>query len=148
MKNERLPISVGWLGYGGLVPFLVFGALCLVEPAHQIIYRGALFSYGAVILSFVGSIQWGLAMCMPDLTDIQRRSAYIWSVVPALIAWVTIFFGPVTSGLLLILGFLMQYWRDLSLSHQFSLPKWFLPLRLRLTTIACISIGLGVRSVF
>ncbi|MFM8501121.1 MAG: DUF3429 domain-containing protein [Fluviibacter sp.] len=148
MKNERLPLSVGWLGYGGLIPFLVFGGLSLVEPAHQIIYRGALFTYGAVILSFVGAIQWGLAMCMPELTENQRRNAYLWSVVPALIAWITIFFGPVTSGLLLIFGFLIQYWRDLSLSHQFSLPGWFLPLRLRLTSIACISLGIGVYSVF
>lgn len=148
MKNEKLPLSVAWLGYGGLLPFLAFSALSLVEPAHQTLYRGALFSYGAVILSFVGAIQWGLAMSMPELTENQRRNAYLWSVVPALIAWVTVFFGPVTSGLLLILGFLLQYWRDLALSQQFSLPRWFIPLRLRLTTTACMSLALGIYTVF
>jgi hypothetical protein len=148
MNNKPLPISVAWLGYGGLIPFLAFAALSLTEPAHQLIYRSALFSYGAVILSFVGAIQWGFAMVAPELTDSQRRSGYIWSVVPALIAWFTVFLGPVMSGLFLILGFLIQYWRDLTLRFQLSLPSWFLPLRLRLTLVACISLALGIYSVF
>lgn len=148
MRTQILPHSVAWLGYGGLLPFLFFAGLSLIEPAHQIIYRGALFSYGAVILSFVGAIQWGLAMVMPELTEAQRRSAYLWSIVPALVAWITIFFGPVTTGLLLILGFLMQVCRDLALSREVPLPSWFLPLRFRLTVVACISLALGVFSVF
>jgi len=148
MKNEIFPLSVAWLGYGGLVPFLLFAGLSLVEPAHQSIYRGALFSYGAVILSFVGAIQWGIAMVMPELTSSQRRTCYIWSVVPALIAWITIFFGPVTCGLLVILGFLIQYTRDVVLNRRVALPTWFLPLRLRLTSVACISLAIGVYSAF
>lgn len=148
MNTKSLPNIVAWLGYGGLIPFLVFAGLSLTEPAHQIIYRGALLSYGAVILSFVGAIQWGFAMITPELTDSQRRSGYIWSVVPALMAWFTVFLGPVTSALILIFGFLVQYWRDLALSSQMSLPRWFLPLRLRLTFVACISLAFGLYSVF
>ena len=148
MNTKRLPNSVAWLGYGGLVPFLFFAGLSLTEPAHQIIYRSALLSYGAVILSFVGAIHWGFAMIAPELTDSQRRSGYIWSVVPALMAWFTVFLGPVTSALILILGFLVQYWRDVALRSQMSLPAWFLPLRMRLTSVACVSLALGAYTVF
>jgi len=148
MKTTHFPLSVAWLGYGGLCPFLFFAVLSLVEPSHQIIYRGALFSYGAVILSFVGAIHWGFAMTLPGLSDLQRHRCYLWSVVPALIAWTTIFLGPVTSGLMLILGFLVQYWRDFNVARQAALPTWFLPLRLRLTAVAVISIALGTFSVF
>ena len=148
MNTKTLPNAVAWLGYGGLIPFLVFGGLSLTEPTHQIIYRSALLSYGAVILSFVGAIHWGLAMCMPQLTDSQRRSGYIWSVIPGVIAWFTVFLGPFISSLILILGFLLQCLRDLVLNHQSHLPNWFLPLRLRLTLVACISLALGAYSVF
>lgn len=148
MNAKTLPAAVAWLGYGGLIPFLVFACLSLTEPTHQIIYRSALFSYGAVILSFVGAIQWGFAMVVPALTETQRRQGYVWSVVPALLAWFTVFFGPLTSGLILILGFIIQYWRDLVLNHQMQLPNWFLPLRLRLTSVACVSLALGVYSIF
>lgn len=147
MKTNGFPLTVAWLGYGGLIPFLLFAGLTLIEPAHQIICRGALFSYGAVILSFVGALHWGFAMVMPQLSTSQRSICFVWSVVPALIAWSTIFFGPVLSGLILILGFLMQYWRDLMLSDQVTLPSWFLPLRLRLTAVACLSLTLGVFSI-
>ena len=148
MNTKTLPNIVAWLGYGGLIPFLFFAGLSLTEPSHQIIYRSALLSYGAVILSFVGAIQWGFAMIAPELTDPQRRSGYLWSVVPALMAWFTVFLGPVTSALILILGFLVQYWRDLALRSQMNLPTWFLPLRLRLTSVACISLALGAYTVF
>ncbi len=148
MNTKTLPNIVAWLGYGGLIPFLFFAGLSLTEPSHQIIYRSALLSYGAVILSFVGAIQWGFAMIAPELTDSQRRSGYTWSVVPALMAWFTVFLGPVTGALILILGFLVQYWRDLAVSSQMRLPNWFLPLRLRLTFVACISLALGAYSVF
>ena len=147
MHNKHLPFTVAWLGYGGLIPFLVFAALSLTEPAHQIIYSGALFSYGAVILSFVGAIQWGFAMVAPELSDSQRRSGYIWSVIPALIAWLTVFLAPATSGIVLILGFCIQYGRDLALNYQLDLPTWFIPLRLRLTLVACVSLAVGVYSV-
>jgi hydrogenase/urease accessory protein HupE len=148
LRLDVLPPSVGWLGYGGLLPFVLLAVLCLGEPAHEIIYRGALFSYGAVILSFVGAIHWGLAMAMPGLSVPQRRSCFIWSVVPALMAWVTILFGPLTTGLILILGFLMQYARDLVLCRDVELPAWFLPFRLRLTAVACASLAIGVVSVY
>jgi Protein of unknown function (DUF3429) len=148
LRSDVLPRSVGWLGYGGLLPFIVFAALCLGEPAHEIIYRGALFSYGAVILSFVGAIHWGLAMAMPDLNERQRRGCFLWSVVPALMAWVTVLFGPLGTGSILILGFLMQFARDRSLGREAQLPAWFLPLRIRLTSVACVSLAVGVMSIY
>jgi hypothetical protein len=39
MQTSRLPTPVAWLGYGGLLPFLGFAAMSMVEPTHGIIYR-------------------------------------------------------------------------------------------------------------
>ena len=144
MRQNTLPVSVGLLGYGGLIPFIVMAILSIAEPAHGIIYRGALLLYGAVILSFVGAIHWGAAMFATELSDKTRRACYLWSVVPALMGWSTYILAPVPSAMLLVLGFLLQYWRDLSIREAVAWPGWYLPLRVRLTMVASASLLLGI----
>lgn len=144
MRQNTLPVSVGLLGYGGLIPFIVMAILSIAEPAHGIIYRGALLLYGAVILSFVGAIHWGAAMFATELSNKTRRACYLWSVVPALMGWSTYILAPVPSAMLLVLGFLLQYWRDLSIREAVAWPGWYLPLRVRLTMVASASLFLGI----
>lgn len=143
MSQSRLPTSVAWLGYGGLLPFLALAILSVGEPNHGILYRGALLAYGAVILSFVGALHWAFAMTLSGLTESQRTSSFVWSVVPALMAWSTYFFTPVLTALILILGFLAQYLRDQALARAVPLPNWYLPLRIKLTLVACASLAVG-----
>ena len=144
MRQNTLPVSVGLLGYGGLIPFIAMAILSIAEPAHGIIYRGALLLYGAVILSFVGAIHWGAAMFAAELSDKTRRACYLWSVVPALMGWSTFILAPVASAMLLVLGFLLQYWRDVSIREAVAWPSWYLPLRVRLTMVASASLLLGI----
>ena len=139
-----MPTLVGLLGYGGLIPFVSLALLSIVEPAHGIMYRGALLLYGAVILSFVGAIHWGAAMLLPSLTDQTRRACYVWSIIPALMGWLTYILSPLAATFILVLGFLLQYWRDSVTAHAIDWPAWYLPLRIRLTGVACISLILGV----
>ena len=144
MRQPSMPVAVGLLGYGGLIPFMGLAILGNIEQSHGILYRGALLLYGSVILSFVGAIHWGVAMMAADLSDQDRRSCYIWSVVPALMAWVTYVLSPVAASLVLILGFLLQYWRDATLARKIEWPAWYLPLRIRLTLVAILSLSLGI----
>jgi hypothetical protein len=143
MAQSRLPCSVAWLGYGGLLPFLALAIMSVGEPNHGILYRGALLAYGAVILSFVGALHWAFAMTLAGLTESRRTSSFVWSVVPALMAWSAYFFTPVLAALILILGFLAQYLRDQALARCVPLPNWYLPLRIKLTLVACVSLAVG-----
>ena len=84
---DSRPQAVAWLGYGGLLPFVMLTALLAVDVDGGAFFREALIGYGAVILSFVGALHWGFAMALPTLTAPQRTEAFVWSTVPALLAW-------------------------------------------------------------
>jgi hypothetical protein len=134
--SDRSPAIVAWLGYGGLVPFLglaVAGGVLRTDAVTQV-----MIAYGAVILSFVGALHWGFAMTVPVFEDSGRRYLFIWSVVPALLAWVCLLLPPRPACLCLIAGFLLHYGWDRRLPFLARLPAWYLPLRLRLTAIACL----------
>ncbi|MCU0812046.1 MAG: DUF3429 domain-containing protein [Thiobacillaceae bacterium] len=143
-KSLALPRTVAWLGYGGLLPFLVLAPASLLDHHHGAVWGDALYAYGAIILSFIGALHWGLAMSLPDLSDRQRSAWFAWSVVPALIAWPAALFSPPLAALLLVLGFIAHYLQDRRLARQARLPDWYLPLRLRLSCVACICLVAGV----
>ena len=137
----KRPASVSWLGYGGLLPFLALTLGSVLDVHHRLIWADALVGYGAVILSFVGALHWGLAMALPDLSDTARRGRYVWSVVPALLAWPATLLSADYAALLLIIGFVAHYLQDRSLAGRASLPGWYLPLRLQLTAVACLCLA-------
>lgn len=140
---SRLPCSVAWLGYGGLLPFLFLALASLLAGHHAPMLSDALFAYGAIILSFIGALHWGFAMTLSGLSDKQRTASFVWSVIPALLAWPAILFSPPLSGGVLIPGFLLHYWQDSRLNATTNLPLWYLPLRLRLTVVACLCLAVG-----
>ena len=135
-----IPPIVAWLGYGGLLPFVVLAVAVWVDISHSSLWRDALVGYGAVILSFVGALHWGFAMSQSDMTTHQRTRSFVWSVVPALMAWVALSMTPKYASLLLVAGFLIHFWQDMCLVALVDMPAWYLPLRLRLTLVACISL--------
>lgn len=138
------PGIVAWLGYGGLIPFVGLAAAALtVGTLAGIDCRHALIAYGAVILSFVGALHWGFAMTQTTLPTDERTAAWLWSVVPALLGWTALLLPTRAAALLLIAGFLVHYARDRHLTPLASLPAWYLPLRLRLTAVACLCVLAG-----
>ena len=138
-----VPRSAALLGYGGLLPFLLLAPASLFDPHHARIWSDALFAYGAVILTFVGALHWGFAMTLGDLSASRRTRCFAWSVVPALLAWSAFLFSPILASVLLVTGFLTHYWQDRFLVAASHLPAWYLPLRFRLTTVACICLTAG-----
>ncbi len=138
-----LPNTVAWLGYGGLFPCVALALVSLLDRSQILPWREALLAYGAVILSFVGALHWSFGMTLPDLSPRQRHLCFAWSVAPALLAWVTLLIPPTEASALLVVGFLMHYWQDRRLVSLARLPAWYLPLRLRLTSVACLSLLMG-----
>lgn len=136
----RAPHVVTWLGYGGLLPFVALAAAAWVDQNHSGLWREALMAYGAVILSFVGALHWGFAMSQSDMTTHQRTNSFVWSVVPSLLAWVALLMTPKYAVMLLVAGFLIHFWQDRRLVQLVNLPAWYLPMRLNLTLVACVSL--------
>ena len=138
-----MPKHVSLLGYGGLLPFIFLALLIPLSLDYRLLFAIALVNYGAVILSFVGASNWGFAMTVRDMSAEQRRDQFIWSVIPALIAWIATLLPMPLGCLLLVIGFVVHLRQDRQLLRVMSLPAWYLPMRLRLTFVASVCLLLA-----
>lgn len=141
--RSRASATPRWLGYGGLLPFLILAPASLLDHVHGELWSHALYAYGAIILTFVGALHWSIAMVSTACDDRTRRRAYGWSVVPALLAWPAVLLTPLDASLVLVAGFVAHYRFDRRLAGEAGLPAWYLPLRFRLTTVACLCLLAG-----
>lgn len=135
--ESQPPRVVAWLGYGGLVPFVGLAAASLMGVAPAAALQ-AMLAYGAVILSFVGALHWAFAMVLPQVPEARRTWMYAWSTVPALLAWPALLMEPGVGAVILVAAFAIHYLQDRRLVALASLPAWYLPLRLRLSTVATL----------
>lgn len=140
-----IPPIVKWLGYGGLLPFVALAVAAWVNGSNSL-WRNALLAYGAVILSFVGALHWGFAMSLSGISAKQKTFSFVWSVVPALMAWLALLMTSKYAIAMLVAGFLTHFWQDRRLVQVANLPVWYLPLRMRLTLVACIALLSGYLS--
>lgn len=147
MPDVALPATVAWLGYGGLVPFLVLAPASVLDENHAVYWADGLFAYGAIILSFIGALHWGFALSLgatsSEAARTRRNGCFAWSVVPALMAWLALLLPPLLASLLLIAGFIAHYRQDRRLAAVADLPPWYMPLRLRLSVVACLCLAVG-----
>ena len=141
------PFSVALLGYGGLIPFVGLAGLSLSGSTELVPDpSGWLLAYGAVILSFVGALQWGIAMMVAKIERARRTQSYVWSVLPALIGFLAIILDSSISYSLLIVGFALAYWQDADLANKIDLPAWYPRLRAQLSIVASLCLLAGVFS--
>ena len=103
----------------------------------------ALAAYGAVILSFLGGVQWGLAIANgPDGSAMFSRRLGM-SVVPSLLGWVALLL-PISPGLLMLaLAFGLVLLVDLRSTRHPETPIWYPRLRWPLTSAVVLSLFLG-----
>lgn len=131
------------LGHAGLAPFVLLALLLwLVDIALHPFVALALAGWGAVVVSFLGGIHWGIGLRDAGTRPAATRFHLAWGVVPALLAWLAMvmpaYAGLPLLGLILVGCYLVdrQAWPDAGLG------PW-LPLRLRLTVVATLSCLLG-----
>lgn len=141
MQLEQLAKT---LGYAGLIPFIVFSAgtwmtLPLMENAHTV-----LMTYAAIILSFMGAIHWGLAMSQNSSHANLQLGA---SVVPALLGWLALLIPMLYGYGLLALCFVVLYFADKLAGDKGLVPSWYLPMRVRLTTVVVVCLVIAALSV-
>lgn len=136
--NAATPALV--LGAGGLIPFVGLALLATVGPeADHVYWLTALSYYGAVILSFVGALHWAHAL----RREASGRGAWLqygYSVLPPLLAWLSLLFPVWTALKLQALALLACYAFDRAMVRIDPLPSWFLRLRAVLTGVSAASL--------
>ena len=147
---KRLPIVAVLLGLGGLVPFLACTAAILFVPRDVPVPRlvAAEIGYGAVILSFLGAVHWGLALAgdpvgVPLRAEAQRMRLAL-GVLPALAGWaasLSVIAGyPMAALVLLIAAFLLTAAVEARAGRAGLMPPGYLGLRWLLTTVVVLSL--------
>lgn len=150
MTHSRIPPAALLLGFAGLLPFL-WGALLHLDiwgaPPDflpQVLSgdgRLIMLRYGGIILPFMAGVLWGFAT---KAEGVQAMAAYTLSVLPAL-WW---FFMPGTGGqsalINLATGFLGLLILDFSFQRWGLAPAWWLRLRIQLTAVVLICLGIGI----
>jgi len=136
--QNTAPALASLMGFGGLIPFFICAG-----AAHSGVAPWASLAlviigvYGAVILSFVGAVHWGLAMAGD-----RSPAWFVWSVVPALYAWPPIVFLDTRMALLaLVPGFLVCWSVDRRATAAGLLPGWYMRLRHILTLGASMALA-------
>jgi len=132
-----------WLGRAGLLPFLAGAALAWWaradgSPGLAAHAAQALLAYGAVIVSFLGGLHWGLAMRQAA----PQASLLGWGVVPSLLAWPALLLPPAQGLLLLAASLWLCFAVDRRVLKAQGASAW-LGLRLQLTLVASLCCGLG-----
>jgi hypothetical protein len=143
MTRDSIPALPLWLGLAGLLPFVASLAVTWMAPiAWQVIAVRAFLAYGAVILSFLGGIQWGVAMCREDTDEAGFRTRMLLAMVPSLVAWSSLLLHPITGVWVLAIGFVLIRLFELSRKGGARLPDWYQSLRRLLTLIVVVCHGL------
>ena len=137
---ENGPDLARWLGFGGLIPF-VFCATMAHSGNQQLAAYSlvGIANYGAVILSFVGAVHWGLAM-----QGERHPYWYAWSITPALLGWAAITLLGIRLGILaLVPAFTLAWSVDRQAFLRALLPVWYMRLRNILTVGAVLALILA-----
>ena len=143
--NNNTPPSAAWLGGLGALPFIALsGAAPFVDSAPRMFIVHALVAYGAVILSFLGGVHWGLAIGSPSNADHQElRTRLIVSVIPSLAGWVALLFPEKTGLLILAAAIAAMLWVDIRATRAGNAPQWYPKLRIPLTFVVVAALLLG-----
>lgn len=140
--HQQVPPAAAWLGGLGAIPFAALAAVSWWLPDYSGDALSALRAYGAVILSFLGGVHWGLAM---------RRSpaspglfALTLSVMPSLVGWSALLLAPRSGLVVLTVAVIAMLAVDVSLAGRGLAPAWYKRLRVPLSTIVFVCLAAGV----
>ena len=136
------------LGLWGLLPFVGLALTLAFSDGtvrHSILF--ALAAYGAVILSFLGGIHWGLVLQTAGehkIGQIAYKRMLLAGVVPALVAWSGLLLWQRPGGLaILVVGFIAVLGLDYSAARANFVPDGYISLRIGLTCVVVLCLAAG-----
>ncbi|MBV6656145.1 MAG: DUF3429 domain-containing protein [Devosiaceae bacterium] len=135
---KSIPRTPFWLGLSGALPFaagMIVYALGGVWVLDQDFAVRSTLAYGAVILSFLGGVRWGLALLMQF--DEKRDARLALSILPSLLGWVALLMPHFPALVLLAMAFAAQGAWDAGDVADDGAPDWYATLRTVLTALVC-----------
>jgi hypothetical protein len=135
---SNVPSAAAWLGGLGIVPF---AGLSLAAPFASDDLKAqlsfALMAYGAIILSFLGGIHWGLAIgAVPHRPEYSAFARCLGAPL-----------APFSIGLLVLAAaFVAMLLVDVRASRMHEAPAWYPKLRWPLSCGAVAALPLGTFS--
>ncbi len=145
MKSDPRRVAK-FLAYAGTIPFVVaavillFGNFLGVGMLRPLAAQG-ITTYAAIIVSFLGGIQWGIGISTHEQQPQTARSLFMLSIVPSLLAWAMLFLPASTSRVVVAIFLVGFVWIiDALLYLQKVIPAWFFNLR-------CVVSGIVIASL-
>ena len=136
-RHTRLPVA---LGVAGVLPMAAAAVLAWTGSAREAAAAlQAITTYAAVVLGFLGGIQWGTGVAVHAAAPQSARTLFLLSIVPALLAWGMLFIDS-TGARLMVAMFLFAFvWLiDALLYLQQLIPAWFFRLRSVVTPLVLL----------
>lgn len=140
--STTIPQAALWLTAAGFIPFSALSLASLLAPVPIQPQIGiALLLYGAIILSFLGGIHWGVEMARsaqsarsPTLTTLAISTG------PSLIAWASLALPHPFQSVGLGIGFLLILAYDLHCRKTERVPVWYPKLRIPVTLAVLVAL--------
>lgn len=145
-EGGAIPKAALVLGWAGVIPFAAGGLALLLGtgPIREGVWvLVPLLAYGALILSFLGGVRWGLAFRIRD--EEGQAKALALSVLPSLAGWigVCLYAHPGVAIMVLICGHVVQGAYDVASARDGLAPAWYGRLRIQLTAAAVLALTLA-----
>ena len=106
------------------------GFVVFADESQNFIALKLLIAYGAIILSFLGGIHWGIAIQKIENATWPRMG---WGIILSLVGWGAIFIPHIYSLAIIGLALLSALVVDLKLIDKYSEGSWYRTLRLILS---------------
>ena len=129
---------------GGII-FAAMTAVLISGESHvRIPAIGALVTFAAIIISYLGGIEGGLALHDQVGTEKTRAISLCLSTIPSLAAWGVLWLPSPQHQIGASIALFMLVWgADLWLAHQGLIPSWFVDMRTAITVLVCLILGLA-----
>ena len=138
---------IAWvLAVAGVIPFVIATAALFAKESHiRVPAIAALVTYAAVIVSFLGGIEWGLALRDEAGTERTRAMALGFSAVPSMAAWAVLWLPSPTWQVGAALGIFIGVWAaDQWMASRGLLPAWFVDLRTAVTALVSVVLAVAL----
>jgi Protein of unknown function (DUF3429) len=137
------------LTLAGAIPFVALAIAVWTAPAAYHAQVGnVLIAYAAIILSFLGGIQWGGAVALAESAPRSAQTMWLLSVIPSLLAWAMLFVpGSGVRVIVAICLFAFVWVIDALLHLQKLIPNWFFRLRTLITGIVIASLLISLPKI-
>ena len=130
----------------GAVVFAVLTAMMFSDRTQvRIPAIAGLVTLAAIVLSFLGGIEGGLALREEPARERARALAFVLGAVPALAAWGVLWLPSphwqLSASLMLFIGVWVT---DLWLARQGMVPSWFVDMRTAVTAVVGAILGIAI----